>query len=132
MEPTTLALGSEVAPWQIKDFSVALRQAITQAARQQGVTVAEFLHAHFTRHGLGDVEVLSRQALPQQTGWQDDLYRLVQVVAMLPECRERKTLANSIARKLREAVPPLLPKPTEVGSDRRQGGDLRLDAPSAI
>jgi hypothetical protein len=42
----TLHLGTETAPWQIKDFSVTLRQ---KAARDQGVTVAEFPHAHFTR-----------------------------------------------------------------------------------
>ena len=47
-----LSLGTEVAPWQIKDFSVSLRQQITQAARRQGCTLAEWLHGYFQRHGI--------------------------------------------------------------------------------
>ena len=47
-----LSLGTEVAPWQIKDFSVALRTQITKAARQQDCTIAEWLHGYFQRHGI--------------------------------------------------------------------------------
>lgn len=47
-----LTLGAEVAPWQIKDISVALRTQITKAARQQDCTIAEWLHGYFQRHGI--------------------------------------------------------------------------------
>ena len=52
MDDDILSLGTEVAPWQIKDFSVALRTQITKAARQQDCTIAEWLHGHFQRHGI--------------------------------------------------------------------------------
>ena len=48
----TLSLGTDVATWAIKDFSVVLRQQITQAARRQGCTVGEWLHGYFQRHGI--------------------------------------------------------------------------------
>lgn len=51
MDDDTLSLGTETAPWMIKEFSVALRQQITQAARRQGCTVADWLHGHFQKHG---------------------------------------------------------------------------------
>ena len=47
-----MPLGSEVGPWQIKDFSVRLRQQITAAARRQGCTVPEWLHRYFQRYGI--------------------------------------------------------------------------------
>jgi hypothetical protein len=59
-----LHLGTEFAAWQIKDFSVALRKAITEAARRQDATNAEWLHGHFTRYGLDGVEVARAAANP--------------------------------------------------------------------
>jgi hypothetical protein len=129
MGDDTLTIGAEFAPWQIKDFSVAIRQEITRRARQQDVTVAEWLHGYFTRHGFDGMEVLSRQALPEQTDAEDRLYRLVGAVAQLPDCRERKSLANAIARRLRQSLPPLLPEPEKVGSDGTTGSQLRLHTP---
>jgi hypothetical protein len=126
---STLAIGAEFAPWQIKDFSVAIRQEIARRARQQDVTVAEWLHGYFTRYGFDGMLVLSQQALPEQTEAEDRLYRMIDAVSKLPDCRERKALANAIARRLRQALPPMLPKPAVVGSDGATGRDLRLDAP---
>jgi len=52
MDDDILSLGTDVAPWQIKDFSVALRTQITKAARQHDCTIAEWLHGYFQRHGI--------------------------------------------------------------------------------
>jgi len=45
-------LGTEVANWSIKAFSVEMREQINRAARQADCTVAEFLHGHFVRFGI--------------------------------------------------------------------------------
>jgi len=112
----TLHLGTETAPWQIKDFSVALRQAITKAAREQDVTVAEYLHSHFTRYGVDGVVVeppQTEQTLPRQTS-ADDLLKLAEAAAKLAEWREKMPdrLASALARRIREAVQPPKPKPS--------------------
>lgn len=130
MGDSTLTVGAEFAPWQIKDFSVAIRQEIARRARQQDVTVAEWLHGYFTRHGFDGMEVLSRQDLPEQNEVYDRLYRLVDAVSKLPECRERKSLANAIARRLRETLPPLLPQLAISSGDGSTGRNLRLNASS--
>jgi len=105
----TLHLGSDTAPWQIKDFSVTLRRAITEAARQQDVTVSEFLHAHFTKFGVDGVVVEGQtgQALPVKPDTSiDDLCRLTEAAAKLAETRDRmpKALAGALSRRLREAL----------------------------
>jgi hypothetical protein len=105
----TLSLGTETAPWMIKDFSVTLRQAITRAARAQGVTVAEFVHTHFARFGVDGVVVEPRQTSPKQTTPDpaiEDLCRLAEAAARLAEYREKmpRGLASALARRLRDAL----------------------------
>src|SRR5215469_4601009 len=50
-------LGDDFATWAIKGFSVKLREEITKAARLQDCTVADWLHAHFQKHGVDGVQV---------------------------------------------------------------------------
>jgi hypothetical protein len=93
MDGDTLHLGSDTAGWMIKDFSVTLRQAITKAARDQNVTVAEFLHSHFTKFGVDGV-VVERQTDQASPGKPsspadaiDDLCRLTEAAATLAQHR---------------------------------------------
>jgi hypothetical protein len=52
----TQAVGG-TAVWNIKGFSITLREEIARAARQQDCTIADWLHAHFHKHGVDGVEV---------------------------------------------------------------------------
>jgi hypothetical protein len=47
-----LTIGTETAHWQIKDFSVVLRQQITATARANRLPIADWLHHYFQRHGI--------------------------------------------------------------------------------
>jgi hypothetical protein len=105
----SLSLGTETAPWMIKGVSVALRQAITRAARVQGITVAEFVHTHFAKFGVDGVVVEPRQSSPKQTTPDpaiEDLCRLANACATLAEFREQmpRGLSNALAKRLRDAL----------------------------
>jgi hypothetical protein len=111
-----LTLGTEVATWAIKDFSVTLRQQITQAARRQGCTVAEWLHGYFQRHGIdgqqfAPVNLTQVERLPAAPV--DDLCRLAEAAARVAETADRmpKGLRASLSRGLREATRERVPPP---------------------
>jgi hypothetical protein len=143
MDHIGLHLGTDTAPWTVKDFSVSLRQAITRAARDREVTVAEFLHAHFTRFGVDGVVVEARQTgqdlpgKPQQTEQDcpgkpsvvDDLCRLAEAAARLAEHGERmpKTLAAALTRRLtaavRGSVPATPPRPQRLAAPSPEAGE---------
>lgn len=105
-----LPLGTDVANWQIKDFSVALRRQITEAARQGEMTVADWLHNYFTRHGIDGPPGLPVK-FDRFAVRQDDLARLVELAARFAETRERmpRGLAGELSRVLRESVRATLP-----------------------
>ena len=112
----TLSLGTEVAPWAIKDFSVMLRQQITQAARRQGCTVGEWLHGYFQRHGIDGQQFAPVNLTPVEPTPAvavDDLCRLAEAAARLAETADRmpKGLRASLSRGLREATRERLPPP---------------------
>ena len=113
MADDMLSLGTDVAPWQIKDFSVALRrQQITQAARRQDCTVAEWLHGYFQRYGIDgqqfDPVKFDAVAPPVANGAGsiEDLCRLTEAAAKLAEFRERmpRGLSGALSRRLRDAL----------------------------
>ena len=124
-----LSLGTEVANWQIKDFSVALRQQITQAARRQDCTVAEWLHGYFQRHGIdgqqfepvklaavGPDPAMNGSAPAHGAGSSiDDLCKLTEAAARFAEAKDRlpPKLAGRLATRLREALrtPETAPRP---------------------
>ena len=115
-----LALGTEVATWAIKDFSVTLRQQITQAARRQDCTVAEWLHGYFQRHGIDGQQFAPVNLTPVEpvpAAPVDDLCRLTESAARLAETSDRvpKGLRASLSRGLRETtrerLPPAKPRP---------------------
>jgi hypothetical protein len=112
----TLSLGSQVAVWAIKDFSVVLRQQITQAARRQGCTVGEWLHGYFQRHGIDGQQfapVNLTPVEPMPAASVDDLCKLAEAAARLAETADRmpKGLRGSLSRGLREATRARLPPP---------------------
>jgi hypothetical protein len=123
-----LSLGTEVAPWQIKDFSVSLRQQITQAARRQDCTLAEWLHGYFQRHGIDGQQFAPVNLAPVgpdqmngsngATGTIDDLCRLVEAAAKLAEVRDKmpRNLAGLLSRRLRDALstPEELARPRQI------------------
>jgi hypothetical protein len=109
-----LNIGHEFAPWQVKDFSVRLRGEITRLARTQDCTVADWLHAHFERYGLGGVHVdqvkitevkpdAGRYVGPTE---EERLLQLVQAGARFAECRDQlpKVVAAALARRIREVA----------------------------
>lgn len=109
-----LNIGHEFAPWQVKDFSVRLRGEITRLARTQDCTVADWLHAHFERYGLGGVHVdqvkitevkpeVARFAGPTA---EERLLQLVQAGARFAECRDQlpKVVASALAKRIREVA----------------------------
>jgi len=107
-----LNIGHEFAPWQVKDFSVRLRGEITRLARTQDCTVADWLHAHFERYGLGGVQVdqvkiteVKPQGYLGQTE-EDRLLQLVQAGAKFAECRDQlpKVVAAALAKRIREVA----------------------------
>ena len=118
-----LSLGTEVAPWQIKDFSVALRTQITKAARQQDCTIAEWLHGYFQRYGIDGqrfepvkLSVVGPDPAMNGAGSSiDDLCRLTEAAARFGETRDRlpPKLAGRLATRLREALrtPETAPRP---------------------
>jgi hypothetical protein len=104
----TLSLGTEVATWAIKDFSVALRQQITAAARRQDCTVAEWLHGYFQRHGIdgqpfAPVNLTPVEPPPRPV---EDLCRLAEAAARVAETADRmpRKLRASLTRGLAEAA----------------------------
>ena len=117
MDDDILSLGTEVAPWQIKDFSVALRQQITQAARRQDCTIAEWLHGYFQRHGIDgqqfapvklapvgpDPAMNSTSPGPSSI---DDLCKLADAAAKLAEFRDKmpRGLSGALSKRLRDAL----------------------------
>ena len=114
-----LHIGTEFAAWQIKDFSVALRKAITEAARRQDATNAEWLHGHFTRYGVEGVEVAqTRQTLPGQTGpAAADLAHLIGLaeaaakLATAPDLAVVKTARIAVRKALLAVQPQAAPRP---------------------
>lgn len=52
MDGDVLTLGTEVGPWQIRDFSVRLREEINKRARQSNCKAADWLHGYFQKHGI--------------------------------------------------------------------------------
>src|SRR3954451_12186020 len=55
-------------PWLVKDFPVSLREEITRAAAGQGVTVGQWLVAHFQKHGVNGVEITHVYPTPVNAG----------------------------------------------------------------
>ena len=112
----TLSLGTDFATWAIKDFSVVLRQQITQGARRQDCTVAEWLHSYFQQHGIDGQQftvVQIARVQPEAAAPVDDLCRLTEAAARLAETGDRmpKGLRAQLSRGLREAARARLPQP---------------------
>ena len=103
-----LSLGTETATWAIKDFSVSLRQQITQAARRHDCTVAEWVHGHFQRHGVDDQQfdpVKIGRVNPPSFAASGDLAELRELAtlarALTPEGKDgRDSEALRLARSL--------------------------------
>ena len=107
MDADTLSLGTDFATWAIKDFSVVLRQQITQAARRQDCTVGEWLHRYFQQHGIEGQQFTAVQiARVEPPAPVDDLCRLTEAAARLAETSDRMPtgLRASLSRGLREAA----------------------------
>ncbi len=109
MDTDSLSLGTEVATWAIKDFSVMLRQQIILAARRQGCTVADWLHGYFQKHGIDGQQFapvnLDPVELPSPAAAIDNLCRLVDAAAKVAEHSEKMqpTLRRLLSKRLREA-----------------------------
>jgi hypothetical protein len=124
-----LSLGTEVATWAIKDFSVALRQQITRAARQADCTVAEWLHGHFQRHGVDGQMFDPVQlnpvvpAAPEPADASDALSRLIGAACELAaaDARLPDYLRSGFNRRLQEQQRALAPS--------RPSRQRRLPAP---
>jgi hypothetical protein len=113
-----LSLGTEVATWAIKDFSVALRQQITRAARLQDCTVAEWLHGHFQRHGVDgqmfdpvQLNPVVPSGAPERADAPDALSRLIAAACELAAANERLPdyLRSGFNRRLQEQQRALAP-----------------------
>jgi hypothetical protein len=113
-----LHIGTEFAAWQIKEFSVALRKAITEAARRQEATNAEWLHGYFTRYGVDGAEVApqTRQTLPGQP-YAADLAHLIGLaeaaakLATAPDLAVVKTARIAVRKALLAVQPQAAPRP---------------------
>jgi len=105
-----IALGAELGPWQIKDFSVRLRQQITQAARRQDCTLADWLHAHFQKYGIDGLQVDAVKlapALPAPNGHggdNRDAERIDLLVSAAVRLGSAKGVARNVRRRLNEAL----------------------------
>jgi hypothetical protein len=110
MDAETLALGTETSTWAIKDFSVVLRQQITQAARRHDCTVADWLHGHFQRHGIDGLQIdpvkLNQVEPVSSANGVDELCRLTEAAARLAETRDRmpRSLSGAVSKRLRDAL----------------------------
>lgn len=107
-ETDTQQLGDGFATWAIKGFSVRLREEITKAARLQDCTVADWLHAHFQKHGVDGIQVDVVKMTPVAPPPGVDVHRLVASTALLAEHADKvpERLRGSLWRVLREEVPP--------------------------
>ena len=106
-------IGTEAAVWSIKDFSVSLRQEIIRAARQQGCTVAEWLHGHFQRFGVGEARFAPVKLTPLNPGSPGDLAgavaelaTLIDAAARFAEVRDKLPtgVATALGRRLKAAA----------------------------
>jgi hypothetical protein len=106
----TMALGTETGPWQIKDFSVAMRQQITAAARRQDCTLAEWLHAHFQKHGIDGLQIEAVKLDPALSapangrGDNRDAERIDLLVSAAVRLGTAKGVARNVRRRLNEAL----------------------------
>jgi hypothetical protein len=97
-------------PWLVKDFPVSVREEITRAAAGQGVTVGEWLVAHFQKHGVIGVEV---NQVYQTTVNSDNPMGLPTLIALAANPELPRWLRAFAARqvgKLVGAEPPVPPK----------------------
>jgi hypothetical protein len=113
----------EVAPWMVKDFSVQIRKHITDQARRQGCTVADWLHAYFHKHGLDGVEInpVKITEVKPLAPHVADLVQLVQEARTMAQAAGlpvSPTLAREVTSLARQAVraarglPPAPPRST--------------------
>jgi hypothetical protein len=131
-ELDTMEVG-EVAVWAVKDFSVQLRKLITDAARRQNCTVADFLHRHFHKYGIDGLEAppvqpvksngqtgAAREAVPVDLQEAEALWRLAEAAARVAETAERmpknlrSTLTKSIHKAAKDHAPPPKPRPPQL------------------
>jgi hypothetical protein len=150
MDTQALGLGTETATWAIKDFSVVLRQQITQAARRQDCTVAEWLAGYFVRHGIEGQQfeavkmngVEPVQANGGGVGSIGDLCALAEAAARLAETKDRmpRGLRGKLSSRLQQALrtpleeaarsgPKLIAAPDVAGDSGRDVGHLNDKAP---
>lgn len=83
--------------WLVKEFPVSLREEITRAAAGKGVTVGEWLVAHFQRHGIDGVEISAAKLTEVNPAI--DVVRLAPLVASMPRWL-RSALWRRVAREL--------------------------------
>lgn len=114
MDDDILSLGTAVAPWTIKDFSVALRGHVTKAARQADCTMADWMHGYFQRHGIDGQQfapVKLNHVEPAQGNGSSsasiaDLCAIAEAAARVAETRDTmpKGLSAKLSRRLKEAL----------------------------
>jgi hypothetical protein len=125
-------LGTATATWAIKDFSVALRQEITRAARQADCTVAEWLHGHFQRFGVGEASFSpvkldpvkpSPSAPPtaEPAATVTELAALLETAVRFEEVKDRlpQRTRAALSRRLKAAVTSGGPPAREYGAGRK-------------
>jgi hypothetical protein len=88
----------KLAAWNVKDFPVELRQQITDRAAREQVTVAAWLVAYFTTHGIDGQEIQGNLSLVKRASGApepainhdeiSDVCRLVDAACKLAEHRE--------------------------------------------
>jgi hypothetical protein len=120
-----LSLGTKTAPWMIKGFSVALREQITDTARRQGATTADWLHAYFQKHGIDGQQfdpVKIDRVGPSPQSTVEDLCRLTEAAAKLAEHREQmpRGLRAALTRRLQEALGAPAPRRLRLAAPARQ------------
>jgi hypothetical protein len=102
----------EVAVWAIKDFSIEIRKHVTDQARRQGCTVADWLHAYFHKHGvdgaeINPVKITKVEPLSRAAPSVDEACRLADSVARLAEAagdRKPRGAIMAAARLLRQEM----------------------------
>lgn len=115
------------AAWNVKDFSVKLRQQITDRASREGVTVAQWLAAFFAAHGfeapeiqvnLSEVKRRAAEVGPAPTnghGSISDVTKLVDAACRFAEHREHmpRELKGAVSKVLRDQLAPFMPPPRQ-------------------
>jgi len=108
----------KLAAWNVKDFPVELRQQITDRAAREQVTVAAWLVAYFTTHGIDGQEIQGNLSLVKRASGsadtaitQDeisDVCRLVDAACKLAEHRESmpRRLFGAMQRAVMEQLRP--------------------------